>query len=152
MSRDCEVAKTSKRLIMLLAKAIFYIYGFLWSLRGKRAGSMEDVLRLFYIDFLRLGWSDVEVVRLSRDELVTRCRNPCPILNLSIRMGFDTKQSCRIVSEPVCRYVLKKLNPNLAFERNYDHIRPYKDSCEERVYWKGLNETVVKMSMPAPWL
>ena len=39
--------------------------------------------------------------------------------------------------EPVCKYVLHRLNPLLAFERNYNHIRPYSDSCEERIYLKS---------------
>jgi len=122
--------------IMIFAKAVFYIYAFLWTLKARRACSMGDVLELFYLDFLRIDRKYVEVVRLDENELVTRCRNPCPILELSLRLNLDTEEVCREVSEPVCKYVLSRLNPNLAFERNYDHIRPLKESCEERIYWK----------------
>jgi hypothetical protein len=97
---------------------------------------MRDVLNLFYFDFLGLNEGDVEVVRLCDRELVTRCRNPCPILKLSLILKIDTRISCKIVSQPVCEYVLHKLNERLAFERNYNHIRPYSESCEERIYFK----------------
>lgn len=121
-------------LILYTVRMLFYAYAILWTMSRDKANSMKDVLKLFYIDFLRVDPKDIEIVRLSTYELVTRCRNPCPILNISLRMKVDTKYSCKLISEPVCRYVLRKLNPNLVFERNYDHIRPYKDSCEERIY------------------
>ena len=95
---------------------------------------MIDILDLFYLDFLRLGKREVEVIKLDEHELVTRCRNRCPILELSLRLDVDTKLACRVISEPVCRYVLRKLNPHLVFKRNYNHIRPYAESCEERIY------------------
>lgn len=120
--------------LLVLAKAVFYSYGFLWTLIPRRVYSMTDVLELFYYDFLRLNRSDVEVVKLDGKELVTRCRNPCPILWLSLRLNLDTRRVCREVSEPVCRYVLKKMSRALVFERNYDYIRPYKEVCEERIY------------------
>jgi hypothetical protein len=98
---------------------------------------MRDVFNLFYLGFLGLDEGNVEVVKLDDFELVTHCRNLCPILRLSLMLKIDTRVACRIVSEPVCKYVLSKLNPRLAFERNYNHIRPYSESCEERVYLKG---------------
>ncbi|MEM1538129.1 MAG: hypothetical protein QXQ28_04700 [Candidatus Nezhaarchaeales archaeon] len=110
------------------------LYGFLWSLIPRRPSSMADVLKLFYYGFLRLDELDVEVVKLSEDELVTRCRNPCPILWLALRFNLDTKKVCREVSEPVCRYVLERISKTLTFERNYNRIRPYSEGCEERIY------------------
>ncbi|MEM3579530.1 MAG: hypothetical protein QXL54_04850 [Candidatus Bathyarchaeia archaeon] len=62
------------------------------------------------------------------------CRNPCPILWLALRLNLDTKKVCREVSEPVCRYVLRRMDKALVFERNYSYIGPYKESCEERIY------------------
>jgi hypothetical protein len=57
-------------------------------------------------------------------------------LRLSLMLKIDTKLACKIVSEPICKYVLHRLNPRLAFERNYNYIRPYSESCEERIYLK----------------
>jgi hypothetical protein len=130
-----------KRFVLAFSEAIFYIYALIWTIKPRKANSMKEVLDLFYLDFLRLNKSDVEVVKLDENELITRCRNPCPILKLSLILNVDTKISCRIVSEPVCKYVLHKLNSHLVFQRNYNHIRPYSDSCEERIYLeKGVSD------------
>jgi len=126
-----------RMLVLAVAKFLFYLYGWLWTLKPKRVESMRDVLALFYLGFLGLDERDVEVVKLDDFELITRCRNPCPILRLSLLLKIDTKSACKIVSEPVCKYVLHRLNPRLAFERNYNHIRPYSESCEERIYLKS---------------
>jgi hypothetical protein len=123
-----------KRFVLAFSELIFYAYALIWTLKPRKANSMGEVLDLFYLDFLRLSKSDVEVVKLDENELITRCRNPCPILRLSLMLSVDTRISCRIVSEPVCKYVLRKLNPHLVFQRNYNRIRPYSDSCEERIY------------------
>ncbi len=117
-----------------LALAVFYAYGLLWTLKPRRVEDVEDVLSQFYYGFLRLRKEDVEVIRLTRDELVTISRNPCPILELSLRLGLDTRHTCRVVSETVCRFVLKRMDPRLRFWRDYERIRPYSDGCLERVY------------------
>ncbi|MDW8033328.1 MAG: hypothetical protein RMI79_00010 [Nitrososphaerota archaeon] len=125
------------KLPIILAKAIFYFKSYMWIIKRKKAYSMQDVLKLFYMDFLKIDEKNIEIIKLDEDELITRCNNPCPILRLSERLKLDTKYICREISEPVCKFVLSKLNPNLVFERNYEHIRPYAKSCEERIYWKN---------------
>ena len=124
---------------MVAAKYLFYFYARLWCLRHRKVETTVDILNLFYLDFLRLDKRDVEVIKLDEHELVTRCRNRCPILELSLKLKVDTKLACRIISEPVCRYVLHKLNARLVFERNYNHIRPYAESCEERIYLRSAD-------------
>jgi len=122
-----------RRAPLYLALGVFYLMGFLWCLGGRRARDMNDVLRDFYYGFLRLREEHVTVERISGYELVTVSRNPCPILRLSLILRVDTGYSCRLVSEPVCRYVLRRMNPQLRFERDYSYIRPYADGCRERI-------------------
>jgi len=123
-------------IVLNIAKFLFYLHGWLWTIKPKHVRSMRDVLDLFYLGFLGLGEGDVEVVKLNDFELVTRCKNQCPILRLSIMLKIDTRVACKIISEPVCKYVLHRLDSRLNFERNYNHIRPYSGSCEERIYLK----------------
>ncbi len=123
-----------KTLPLLIGLVVFYVYGFIWTLRPRKAGSMKDLLELFYYRFLGLREEHVEVVKLDERELVTISRNPCPILKLTLLLRLDTRYACRLVSETVCKFVLKRMDPRLVFERNYDYIRPYKDGCMERVY------------------
>jgi hypothetical protein len=119
--------------LIYLAKIMFYIYALIWLLKRRRVSKVDEVLNVFYLDFLRIKEGDVEVVRISEYEVITKCRNPCPILTLAMKLRLDTKYVCKEVSEPVCRYVLRKLNPNLVFERDYSNIRPYSDGCVERI-------------------
>jgi len=127
-----------KHIPLLLSLSVFYIYGFMWTIKTREMKSMEDLLKLFYYDFLRLKKEDVEIVKLTDRELVTISRNPCPILKLAQILNIDTRYTCKLVSETVCKYVLKKINPDLVFERDYNYIRPYKDGCLERIY---INQT-----------
>jgi len=48
--------------VLAVTKFLFYLYGWLWTLRPKRVGLMRDVLALFYLGFL--GLDDV-MLRLS---------------------------------------------------------------------------------------
>ncbi|MEM1573031.1 MAG: hypothetical protein QXI49_06585 [Candidatus Methanomethylicaceae archaeon] len=125
-----------KKIILIIAKYLFYLYAFIWLIFPRNVSSMKDVLKIFYIDFLKINTKDIEIVNISENELIIRCRNPCPILWLATHLKLDTKYVCKEVSEPVCKYFLKKLNQKLIFERNYNYIRPYKDGCEERIHIK----------------
>ena len=91
----------------------------------------KDILKIFYYDFLGVPKEECEIIKITDKELITRCKNKCPLLELSLRLGIDTKKSCKQMSEGPCKLFLKKLNKNITFKRNYDHIRPYKDDCEE---------------------
>lgn len=130
-----RLSTSMKKSLLLLGLFVFYTYGFLWSLKPRKVSSAEDVLKLFYYGFLRLRSEDVEVVKLSDRGLITISRNPCPILKLALLLKMDTRYVCRLISETVCKYVLKRMNPKLVFERNYDHIRPYANGCMEKVYF-----------------
>ena len=131
-----------KHVVLLIAVSVFYLYGAIWLLKRPRVDSMEELYRVFYIDFLRLKPGHVEVVKLTDRELVTISRNPCPILKLSLALGMDTRYTCKLVSETVCRFVLKHIDEDLEFERDYSHIRPYKDGCLERIYLKSHTPSI----------
>jgi len=119
-----------------MARSIFYIYGFLWTIIPKRYDSIEEIINDFYINFLRIDKKYVHILKINKREAIIRCDNPCPILKLSMILKLDTKFVCRYISEPVCEYVLKRMNSKIIFKRNYDHIRPYKESCEEHIYFQ----------------
>jgi hypothetical protein len=131
-----SLKKFFKNIPLFLGLLIFYLYGFLWTLKLRRIETMEDVFELFYINFLKLKKEHVEIVKLTDKELITISRNPCPILKLTLLLKMDTRYTCRLISETVCKYVLKRMDPRLVFERDYNYIRPYKDGCLERIYFK----------------
>jgi len=118
-----------------VGEILFYFSALHWHLTHSkpRELSMEDVYRLFYLDFLDVGEENCEIIELTENKLVTRCRNPCPILEYAIQLGRDTREVCKYLSEGPCKYFLRKLDKRLVFKRNYDHIRPHKNSCEETI-------------------
>lgn len=116
---------------LLLALLVFFTYGLIWTVRRRGPRDMRELYELFYVKFLRLKPEQVEVVRITDNELITVSRNPCPILRLSLALGVDTRLSCRLVSETVCRFVLRRMDPRLVFWRDYERIRPYSDGCLE---------------------
>ncbi|MCC6012780.1 MAG: hypothetical protein LM593_00155 [Candidatus Verstraetearchaeota archaeon] len=125
------------KIIIFLAKSIFFIYGFLWTIKPRKYNSIKDIINDFYINFLRIDKKYIHIIKINEKEAIVRCDNPCPILKLSMILNLDTKFVCKYISEPVCNYVLKRMNEKIIFERNYEHIRPYKESCEEHIYFKN---------------
>jgi len=113
----------------------FYIFALKWHLNNKRKIpnkiTSRDILKLFYFDFLKIPKKDCEIIEMINNKLITRCKNKCPILDFSLNLNIDTKKSCRRISEGPCKYFLRKLDKNIIFRRNYDHIRPYWEDCEE---------------------
>jgi hypothetical protein len=96
-----------------------------------------DVYRLFYLDFLGVPEGHCEVVEVTDRALVTRCTNACPILDLAGRLGRDTREVCRKVSERGCRFFLRGLGSGIRFQRDYRTIRPHGPYCEETVTLPG---------------
>jgi hypothetical protein len=122
------------KLILYIGLAVFYIYGVFWCItRRNSVKSTSDVLKVFYYDFLKLRREHVLIEKSTDQELITISINPCPILKLSLLLRVDTRYSCKLISETVCKMVLKCLNPKLIFTRDYSYIRPYSNGCRERI-------------------
>ena len=94
---------------------------------------MADVFRIFYLDFLRIPRQYVEMVEMTSTKFVTRCFNPCPILDFARIININTRDVCKVISETISNWFLYFLNKQLKFTRNYQQIRPYCSNCEETV-------------------
>ena len=113
----------------------FYLSAFSWHRKHSLPENItaKEILELFYLDFLKVPKEDCIVVEITEKKLITRCKNDCPILSLSLKLGIDTKKLCKNISEGPCKYFLRKIDKNIVFKRDYDHIRPYKSDCEETI-------------------
>jgi hypothetical protein len=114
---------------------LFYIHAVRWKMKHGRPQYLtgEEILRVFYYDFLGVPREHVHVVEVTEDRLVTRCDNACPILDLAEQLGKDTKEVCLRTSERGCKFFLRSLSKEIKFERNYDRIRPHASDCEETI-------------------
>ncbi len=141
MTREYVNRKTLKEkpnlfnlIILYLCLIVFFFNGIIWSLKEHKYKSMAEILNNFYFRFLRLKKEELIVEKINETELITISKNDCPILKLSLLLKVDTRFSCKFVSERVCRFVIKRMNSNLEFERDYSYIRPYSNGCKERIF------------------
>lgn len=113
----------------------FYLFAFKWLSKNKgkipKNKTTRDLYKIFYLDFLKVPIKDCKIIEITDNKLVTSCKNKCPILDFSLNLNIDTKESCRRISEGPCKYFLRKLDKNIVFKRDYNHIRPYKKDCVE---------------------
>lgn len=132
---DLSVKKLIKLFLLFLYKINFFT--FLFYLKAffffKKAKTTKEIYEKFYLDFLGIKKEECKIVKITRKELRTRCYNKCPILQLAIYIEKDTREVCKKISEPVCIFVLKKMNKKIKFFRNYRKIRPYANYCEELI-------------------
>ncbi|MGE5140437.1 MAG: nucleoside deaminase, partial [Rudaea sp.] len=73
------------------------------------------------------------VIERSGHRVVFRSQNFCPTLEACRLLDLDTRQVCRLMTEEPMGRLLQELDGRLIFSRNYDHLRPYADSCEETI-------------------
>jgi hypothetical protein len=88
--------------------------------------------RWFYENYLRVRVpKDGEIVEHTTRRIVMRWRNPCPTLAACQKLGLDTREVCKKAYEKPVQEFLKRIDPRLRFDRNYENIRPQADFCEE---------------------
>ncbi|MDR3551615.1 MAG: nucleoside deaminase [Clostridia bacterium] len=73
------------------------------------------------------------VVKKTDREIVFHSMNFCPTLEACGILGLDTRHVCKRINEQSTDALVKQVDRRLSFSRNYDSLRPYSDSCEERI-------------------
>jgi tRNA(adenine34) deaminase len=118
-----EECSTQKRLAWLEANA---------ARLDRSANPLLDGYRLFYQLYLGISTpADGEIVAQDERRLVMRWWNPCPTLNACQQLGLDTREICRKAYHRPVEAFLRRIDPRLRFERNYEALRPYTPYCEE---------------------
>ncbi len=92
------------------------------------AAGYELLLEKLGIDF-----DEAPVVQKTENQVIFHSKNFCPTLEACRLLDLDTRQVCRLLTEEPADALVKQLNGNLAFSRNYAKIRPYSEYCEEIV-------------------
>ena len=96
----------------------------------------EDILQAAYRVFLqKLGITEDQAPIVQRDEkhLTLHCNNYCPTLEACNLLGLDTRFVCKYLTEKPTTDLIRQIHPKLRFTRNYYHIRPHSDYCEEMI-------------------
>ncbi len=92
-----------------------------------------EVEKAYQLILMKLGISEREapIVEKSRDRVVFHSINPCPALQACVILGLDTRDVCSSHTEKATEGLIKRINPNLRFTRNYEKVRPHTTYCEE---------------------
>jgi tRNA(adenine34) deaminase len=116
----------------LIQKRINWFYANPALIKELKGNDLERAYRLL---LLKIGIDEKEapIVERSEKRIVFRSENYCPALEACRFLGLDTRTICKSVFEKPTDLLIKHLNPNLNFIRNYDRIRPYTDFCEEMI-------------------
>jgi hypothetical protein len=91
---------------------------------------------------MKINPEHLEITKI--DNKIKICSyNFCPYLEACNLLNLDTRTVCRQINNESIKKMVKIINPNLRFYRNYDNIRPHSPFCEEYIeqsqkLFKGL--------------
>jgi hypothetical protein len=106
----------------------------------KTGNPIADAYTLFYEKHLDLSTPEHgEIVERNEERIVTKWWSPCPILEACQKFGLDTKEVCRKAYHQPAQVFLSHIDPRLRFDRNYDHLRPHGEYCEEMITLEESN-------------
>jgi len=80
-----------------------------------------------------IGEEEAPIVERNNRKVVFHSQNFCPTLEACKILGLDTRIMCRAYNEQSTDALVKQINPNLRFDRNYSKLRPYSEFCEEMI-------------------
>ena len=104
--------------------------------RDRFAFLSDDPVRAAYALLLaRFGITSEEAPIVFGDEtrIVFHSQNFCPTMEACNRLGMDTRQVCKHLNEDATNRLIQLIDPRLRFSRNYEHLRPYSQFCEEMI-------------------
>jgi len=92
-----------------------------------------NAYRLFFEFYLKINLAEVPIIFEGDTRIVWKSYNFCSMLEACQELGISTRKVCRH-SEESLHLFGRAFHPHLRFARNYEHIRPYQDSCMEAFY------------------
>jgi tRNA(adenine34) deaminase len=93
----------------------------------------RQAYELLFFEYMGLTAEQMPVADESPDRIVWLSHDPCPTLEACIRLGLDTRQVCRAVSDRPVQTFLSRLDPRLRFVRDYAAMRPHATYCREQI-------------------
>lgn len=112
---------------------------------------MEKAYRIIYFDHMNINPAKTEMTRISENKIRIDSYNFCPYLEACKKLQIDTRFICKEIGKPSIQAMIKKINPDLKFARNYQNIRPYnQEFCEEYIELVLDNEHSTEQATSLP--
>ena len=124
----------------------FYAKAYIWHCihRNIQIKTVEEAFEYFYISFLKVPPQDIRILDKTETSMTVACSHDCPILDMAIIMGKDTRIVCQRVSKGPCLYFIRKLGRDIEVANTYNHIRPHEDAYIETICVK-TNSNVIRL-------
>jgi tRNA(adenine34) deaminase len=89
----------------------------------------------YFLLLHRFGINEKEapIIERSKKQVVFHSMNFCPTLEACKILDLDTIYICQHYNEESTNCLIKQIDQNLSFKRNYKKIRPYTEYCEELI-------------------
>ena len=93
----------------------------------------DEIEKAYRLILTKIGIEEKEapVIEKTSKRMIFHSMNPCPALDACDILGLDTRVVCKLHTEGATDTLIKQMNPNLRFSRNYARLRPNYDYCEE---------------------
>lgn len=101
--------------------------------RDKESGHGLDTAYKLFLQKLDIPVHEAPIVERKKDRIVFHSKNFCPTLEACKILDLDTRVVCKQLNETATQELLRQLNPNLSFKRNYNKLRPHTPYCEEMI-------------------
>lgn len=110
----------------------------LWFARNKNSIKLQtkdSIDTAYHLLLEKFGISEEQmpIIERSRNKIVFHSINFCPTLEACKTLGLDTRRVCSLYNEKATDALIKLVDPELKFTRNYDRLRPYAPYCEEMI-------------------
>ena len=106
------------------------------TLVDKNKSDVENAYEIF-IEKLGIKREEAPIVEKSDERIVIHSKNFCPTLEACKILNLDTRYICSELNEKPMDLLIKAINPDLHFSRNYEKLRPYAEFCEEEILIKN---------------
>lgn len=82
---------------------------------------------------LNIDEESAPIIEKTNKKIVFHSMNFCPTLEACKILNLDTRKICKLYNENATDVLIKQIDKNLRFVRNYKKLRPYSEYCEEMV-------------------
>lgn len=100
----------------------------------------REAFEIFIRDYLGADLTTVPVRHEDDREIRWHAANPCDTLEACRELDLPTTVVCRARYDKPVQFLLSAFDPQLRFVRNYAHLRPDQDACEEKIVRVDFDE------------
>lgn len=93
----------------------------------------ETAYKIIFFEHMKIDPNYSKMKRIFSNKIQINSYNFCPYLEACKKLNMEIKFVCKEIGEHSIQEMIKFINPNLRFGRNYNHLRPNADFCEEYI-------------------